>query len=198
MIYAPHMDMTTGPLYAVSSTDGGITFGNRRVILTAQGWEKGVWGNSSCVILNGTWHLLYECYNQSNIWQMGYATSPNGITWTRQNGGNPITTLQVGTGMFGGPNLNRMSDGTWELFYHASTSGILPTDIYRAVSSDLIHWVRRPGTPILTRGDLFYEVDQVADACLLELGGQRFLFYGGADNTTGTGRINRAVYVPPT
>ena len=85
------------------STGGGATSGNRRTILTKQGWEKGVWGNRSVVIDNGTWHLMYECHDLNNIWRIGYVTSPDGITLTRQNGGNPINSLQVGSGMFGGP-----------------------------------------------------------------------------------------------
>lgn len=198
-IYAPHSDTTTGNLSAVKSTDGGLTFGTKRTILTPSGWESGVWGNSAVVIDDaGTWHLLYEGQDTTtNLWQIGYATSPDGATWTRQNSGNPLVTLQVGTGMYGGPNLHRLPDGTWELFYHAATSGLLPTDIYRAISTDLITWERHPGARAVTRTESF-EVDQVADPCVVTIGTDRVMFYSGADNADATGKVGRATYVPPT
>lgn len=190
-------DPTSGAttLRRVTSTDGGLTWGSPVTTLSPSGWESGRWGNSSCVIRSGTWHLLYECMDTANVWQMGYATSPDGLTWTRQNGGNPLTSLRVGSGMYGGPNLRLQSDGTWELFYHASVSGNLPTKIYRAISADLINWERRPGVPILEASQSF-EVDQVADACVITVGGQRMMFYSGVDNPNAASKINRAVFTP--
>lgn len=180
-------------LRRVTSTDGGLTWGNPITILTKTGWESGRWGNSACVIRSGTWHLLYEAMDTSNVWQMGYATSSDGITFGRQNGGNPLTSLRYGTGMYGGPDLHLLDDGTWELFYHASTSGVLPTRIYRATSADLITWAKDPAAPILDM-TLAFEVDQVADATVVTIGGERVMFYGGNDNPNATAKIGRATY----
>lgn len=182
-------------LRRVTSTDGGLTWGSPVTILTATGWESGRWGNSACVKKGSTWHLIYEAMDTSGLWRMGYATSSDGIAFTRQNGGNPLSSLQVGTGMYGGPDLHLLPDGTWEMFYHASDSGVLYTKVYRAISTDLIYWEKRPGVPILT-ASLSYEVDQVADACVLTIGSQRAMFYAGVDNSAGAAKINRAVFTP--
>lgn len=45
-------------------------------------------------LANGTFHLFYLGYDGAT-WKVGHATSPEGLTWTRQNGGNPI--LSVGS-----------------------------------------------------------------------------------------------------
>lgn len=196
-LHMSYTDPTSGAttLRRVTSTDGGLTWGSPVTILSPGGWETGRWGNSACVKKAGTWHLLYECMDASNVWQMGYATSTDGATFTRQNGGNPLASLQVGSGMHGGPDLHLQADGTWELFYHASTSGNLPTRIYRAISADMIYWERRPGVPVLDMS-LSYEVDQVADPCVLTIGGQRVMFYEGVDNTNAVSKLNRAVFTP--
>lgn len=188
-------EATIYPFRAVSSTDGGLTWGNVRTVLTHAGWEAGQWGNSSCVIKDGVWHLLYESLDSASSWQVGYATSLDGLTWTRQNGGQPLTTLRTGTGMYGGVDLHARDDGTWELFFHANNSGTLPTDIFRATSSDLINWERRPGYSIVKRS-LSFEYDQTADPAVIDINGQRVMFYSGVNNPTETSKIGRAVYVP--
>lgn len=179
------------PLRRATSTDGGLTWGGVVTLLTATGWEVGDYGNTACVKKDGTWHLLYEAWTGST-WKIGYATSMDGVTFTRQNGGNPLASLQIGAGMYGGCDLHLMDDGvTWELFYHASTSGIAPTRIYRATSTDLINWTL--AGMVLDMG-LSYEVDQVADPAVVTIGGTRYMFYAGMDNPHQAGKINRAVF----
>lgn len=179
-------------LFRATSTDGGLTWGSVVTALDHAGWESGRWGNAAGFIDgDGVWHLLYEAYTTGYVWKMGYATSPDGLTWTRQNSGNPLTTLQRGSGMYGGPDLHALGGGGFELFYHASTSGVLPTSIYRATSADLITWTQDPD-PLVTP-TLAYEVDQVADPCVLMIGSERWMFYSGVDNPNEGSRINFCV-----
>lgn len=189
--------LTAGPFRYVSSTDGGLTWGNVTNAFTASGWENGVWGNSSCVKKDGVWHLLYEgMHTDGTHWETGYATSSDNMaTWVKQNGGNPITTLRVGTGSYGGCDLHLLDDGTWELFYHATPSGFLPSYIYRATSANLIDWEKRPGHEIVPL-TLDYEYDQTADPCVLEIGGERVMWYSGVHNPNETSKFGRATYVP--
>lgn len=193
-----HLSFTpnaVGNLKRVTSTDGGLTWGNPVTILTPAGWETGNWGNSTCVKHDGVWHLIYENLDGAGIWQMGYATSIDGVTFTRQNGGQPLKSLQVGTGMYGGCHLTLLDDGTWELLYHAATVGIDFTRIYRALSRDLIHWERYPQSAIVDM-TLPFEVDQVADPCPIVIDGTRYMFYEGFDNPNQIAKINRAAFTP--
>lgn len=202
-LYCFFTDPDAGPpvsaptdLFRATSTDGGLTWGSVVTALDHAGWETGRWGNSNVHIDDdGTWHMLYEAMDGSSVWQMGYATSPDGLVWTRQNGGNPISSLRYGTGMYGGPDLHVLDDGTFEVFYHASTSGVLPTRIYRATSADLINWTKDPSTPLL-EASLSFEVDQVADPHVITLGdGTRRLYYSGVDNPNERSRLTFATEV---
>lgn len=94
--------------------------------------------------------------------------------------------------MTGGPWVFRALDG-YELWYHASTGGVLPTDIYHARSSDLMNWTVDSTGPALRRTE-GWEVDQVADPSLVEAGGQTFLFYDGDDNPKASASIGAAVF----
>ena len=187
----------TGPFRRVESTDGGLTWGNLTSCFTATGWESGVWGNSSCIKKDGVWHLLYEgMHTSGTVWEVGYATSSDNMaTWTKQNSNQPLRSLQVGTGTYGCSDLHLLDDGTWELFYHVTTSGFLPSTIWRATSSNLVNWEKRPGHGIVLR-TLSFEVDQTADPCVLEIAGQRVMWYAGLDNPNKASKIGRAVYVP--
>lgn len=185
-----------GPLRRVTTTDGGLTWGSPVTLLTAAGWERGEFGNSACVKRGDVWHLIYEAMNNSGFWEMGYATSTDGVSFTRQYGGQPLRSLQVGSGaMYGGPVLTLLADGTWELLYHAATVGNDFTKIYRALSDDLIHWERTPQTAIVDM-TLAYEVDQVADPHVVTIDGTRHMFYEGFDNPNQIAKINRATSVP--
>lgn len=199
-LYCFFTDPDNGPpvsapvdLLRATSTDGGLTWGSVVAVLDHAGWESGRWGNSAAHIDNdGTWHLLYEAMGSGFIWQMGYATSPDGVTFTRQNGGNPIATLRHGSGMYGGPDLHVHADGTLELFYHASVSGNLPTRIHRALSTDWINWTKAPDSPLVV-ASLAFEVDQVADPSVVTLAdGTRRMFYSGLDNPNEQSRITFA------
>lgn len=49
----------------------------------------------------GEYRMWYTGVNSSGTWRgFGYATSNNGITWTRQNDGLPVLTRRLGSGLF--------------------------------------------------------------------------------------------------
>lgn len=184
-----------GPLRRITSTDGGLTWGSVQTLLTATGWERGEFGNSACVFHDGEWHLFYEAMNTSGVWEIGYATSPDGVTFTRQYGGQPLRSLRVGVGHYGGQQIEQLADGTWEMLYHASPGTSPVTKIYRALSTDLIHWERFPQDRVLDMS-LAFEVDQVADPHVVTISGTRYMFYEGFDNPSQIAKINRATFVP--
>lgn len=50
---------------------------------------------------SGQYHMWYTGVDGSGNWRgFGYATSNNGVNWTRQNGGLPVVTSRPGSGQF--------------------------------------------------------------------------------------------------
>lgn len=134
--------------------------------------------NTSVVRDGKHYRLLFEQNIDSAAhWAVGYAdaTSPLGPFTVRTF---PLRSLRVGDGAVGGPDLHKTPDG-FDVLYHAARHGTLPTDIYRATSTDLIHWTR-PSLVVAHPGGFF---DQAADPSEAD----RWLFYSVADNTHGKG-----------
>lgn len=151
-----------------------------------------LWGNRTVWLEGSSWYLLQEVYN-GTIWQIYYYTSSDGLTWSIGNSGNALTTLQVHAGgMYGGPYLVRQG-ATYVLYYHAAPgSGVTPTDIYRATSTDRVTWTISPAGAVLTHTGATFEVDQVADPGVLTAGTVAYLFYDGIDNPHSAGKIGVA------
>jgi predicted GH43/DUF377 family glycosyl hydrolase len=152
------------------------------------GWCTG-WANSAVWKEGSNWYMLVEGRSGS-IWEMAYATSADGLSWTLGNSGNQLTTLQVASGgMYGGPALFQV--GTlYHLWYHAAPgSGSLPTNIYHATSTDRITWTKTTPSPVLTHTGSGFEVDQVADPSMVVVGGSSYLFYDGDDNASSAAHV---------
>jgi hypothetical protein len=129
----------------------------------------------------------------AGVFTTGYATaaSPLGPFTTNTF---PLPTLQIDSGMFGGPHLFK-TGATYSLWYHAAigASQNLPTDIYRATSPDLINWT----TDLIPKVRRFhrFETDQAADPFVVTdpASGIVYLFWEGYDNTSGHATIMRSV-----
>lgn len=150
------------------------------------------WGNPCVVVSGGTFYMTLELYD-GTIWQTRLLSSADGFTYAMLNSGNPLTTLQVHAGgMYGGLDLHLMS-GVYQGWYHAADAvGNLPTDLYRAYTSDLLTWTKVTPSPLLTHSGTDYEIDQVADARVLEVSGTSYLFYDADDNITDISAIKIA------
>jgi predicted GH43/DUF377 family glycosyl hydrolase len=157
------------------------------------------WANGSILVEGGTWHMILEGHATSGSpgWAMFYLTSSDGLTWTFQNSGNPLTSLRVsGGGMYGGPSLLNIG-GIYHLYYHASSTpgSNVPTDIYHATSANLINWtISGSPTAILTHAGTGIEGDQIADPNVLESEGRVYMFYDGTDNPNESAGIGMALF----
>lgn len=151
------------------------------------------WDNTTIIVdTGGTWHMIAEGF-KTPIYRLYYWTSADGLTWTAGNGGAELVDLQVASGgMYGGPFLwPEQIAGEWHLWYHAAPgSGLLPTNIYHASSPDFVNWTQTG--MVLAYGVDGFEVDQVADPCILVVGSTAYMFYDGDDNTLFEGAIGLA------
>lgn len=173
------LHVATGPL--PSLTPQGVALAHTATATAIQ--------NTSVVKVGSTYHMIFESLASTGAqWQMGHATasSPLGPFTVSAF---PLPSLQRGTGMYGGPFLTVEDDGaTQVLLYHASTSSLLPTDIYRATATDFETWTQDP-TAVVTRVVDPPEHDQAADPCLLIGPWGAYLLWEGVNNTTGVSEV---------
>ncbi|MBI2425135.1 MAG: glycosylase [Candidatus Hydrogenedentes bacterium] len=110
--------------------------------------SEGPFGTPAAICENGTWHLFYERDDEA-IW---LATSRDPKTWTNvqdapviPRGPEPHERTMIA--------LNQVikHDGRYYAYYHATCPENGPDQwtLNVAVSSDLIHWKKYPGNPII-------------------------------------------------
>lgn len=136
-----------GGFSAYTSPDG-ITWtpyaGNPVLTLSNSGWETAA-GNAWVFSHAGTWYLLYEALDTSGYpWRLGLATSSTGQfgPWTKY-AGNPLSTLQYGTGAYGHACVPYIdANGLMHLWYHAQLGNNYQTGFAHATSTDGVTWTK--------------------------------------------------------
>jgi len=121
-------------------------------------WE-GHWIESPAVLYdNGTYKMWYTGVPYDWRIRIGYATSPDGITWTKYPN-NPVVSLGApGTwdDMWVGVPAVIKRDNHFEIWYSALSEADLINDRYDtirigyATSYDGINWTKYPGNPVLS------------------------------------------------
>ena len=106
------------------------------------------------VRFDGRYHMWHSIRDARNIYQVGYATSPDGVNWTRENNGQPV--LRPGpAGKFDDrqifhPTVLRDDHGTLHMWYNGLSQVM---QLGYATSQDGIHWTRQnDGNPVLAAG----------------------------------------------
>lgn len=127
------------------------------IILTTKGDTiSGPYGTPTVWIENGQWYLFYE-RNDMAIW---LAKSDDKITWTNIQD-DPVLPLGPDLYDIGAVAANQVvkHNGKYYIYYHATSSADwqhpaspVTWTSNVAMSSDLIHWVKYPGNPIV-KGD---------------------------------------------
>jgi len=136
-----------------TSTDGVVwtKYPSNPVFNTGSGWDgSGV--SSPSVVYDGiTYHMWYSGNNGAE-WKIGYATSPDGINWTRYPF-NPV--LDVGTsGEWDDSYLDHphvVYTGTGFKMWYSGDGGSLYRVGY-ATSPDGVNWTKHPSNPVLDVG----------------------------------------------
>ncbi len=149
-------------------------------ILDGQG-QPPVWGDwdewsmyaPAVIEDNGTYKMWYTGFDLFYTSGIGYATSPDGIQWTRA-GNNPV--LSEGdpgawdAGEIGQPNVLKQG-GQYKMWYFGADEQGVKKQIGYATSSDGVNWTKYAGNPVLTVGAPG-EWDES------EVGGPRVIFDG--------------------
>lgn len=104
-------------------------------------WDAASGEHAPFVMKDGNLYKMWYEGSDGNVRQLGYATSHNGIKWTKYPG-NPV--LQAGPEAYdqfvAGHGTLLFEDGIYRLWYHAI--GDLGAIIAYATSPDGIHWTK--------------------------------------------------------
>lgn len=136
-------------------------------------WKEGV-----------TYHMLY-CGYDGTRWQIGYATSPDGTTWTRQNLGDPVLT-QGAPGKFDEKSVSSPSiikEGAVYYMWYDGTNNAGTIAVGLAHSNDLITWTRdNGGDPVMSPSEV-WEGLQIQAPCVVKEGTTYIMFYNNQAQT---------------
>jgi predicted GH43/DUF377 family glycosyl hydrolase len=127
------------------------------------------------------WKMWYEAVPGGNQSAAAYATSTDGLNWTKY-AGNPVMSPSVAWEGAGGANHEDSptsvlkEDGLYKLWYH----GISGTtrQIGYAESPDGLNWTKYAGNPVLTPGPAgAWDADTVCEPRVIHTGNQYVMFY---------------------
>ncbi len=103
-------------------------------IIGEKNWENRGVAHPSVLYLNGKYYLWYAGWGNSG-WQLGLATSEDGINWIKEIN-NPLN-LPINLGHVGGFYVEYFNS-LFKIYYH--TGGGYATQIYYAISNDGKNW----------------------------------------------------------
>jgi len=154
------------------------------------------WAKDPSVIKAGNTYYMY--YTSANPWQdtgcggkgeprIDYATSPDGLKWTRQG-------VSIPKGKPGewdeerpqAPAKPILKDGVYYMYYAGKSPKRAVATGY-ATSTDLCHWTKHPGNPVLSKGkcnDPFIYIENVLYYLFYTSGGDE-VYYVTSTNLTG-------------
>ena len=103
-----------------------------------------------CVINNGAIYEMWYSGFVSGLWQIGHATSPHGLVWTK-NASNPVlspgATGEWDTAEAGGPHI--LYDGTTYKMWYTGKNASGVSAVGYATSTDGIEWTKYANNPII-------------------------------------------------
>ena len=146
----------------------------------AGSWEANSVGSPSVIKDGSTYKMWYTGLDAAALYgRIGYATSPDGITWTKY-AGNPV--LDVGapgswdTNYRGRPTVVKVGG-----LYHMWFNGYANSSIGYATSPDGVTWTEYAGNPVIAGGSGGWD-NFVYRPCVLYDGAQYHMWYSGENS----------------
>ncbi len=147
--------------------------GNYNITLT-QPWEK--WGIAYPMVTKDSlgYHMWYDSHD-GNVWRNGYATSNDGLTWTKSNN-NPLSWY-IGNASGALFVLNKESKmiGWKHGGYGKATS------IYQAESIDYINWINQKSIISISGNPNNFDSDSIYAPSVIIKDNKEYLYYAGSN-----------------
>ncbi|MDO8658647.1 MAG: C39 family peptidase [Candidatus Levybacteria bacterium] len=167
-------------------TDGWASTINSNAWASSTSWDSGgIARGISILYKDSYYHLWYSATNSNNLawspfWRIGYATSPDGINWTKQNNGNPVITPTKAW------ELNNVSfptvifeNGIYKMWYVANY-GDAGDQIVYATSQDGINWDKpEDQNPVLTKSNFGFGNININSPFIMRDGNMYKMWYLG-------------------
>lgn len=173
-----------GKIGFATSTDGiaWTKYASNPVLSAGSGWESGHVSAPAVLYEGGNWYMWYAGYDGTRF-RIGYATSSDGISWTKY-GGNPVMTVGAGGAWdsgFIGPTAVWHEGSTYYMVYNGGTT-LADQSTWKlglATSTDRVTWTKSSGNPFLS-GETGLWDDGVLDMRgVLRIGSLYYAFYQG-------------------
>ncbi|HPW55855.1 MAG: DUF11 domain-containing protein [Thermoanaerobaculaceae bacterium] len=167
----------------------GIAWGASAVVLqsgTAGAWDDDGVVCSAVLVEGGVFKMWYTGRGTTGpVNQIGYATSPDGVTWTK----HPTPVMSVGgAGAWDSARVREATVVHLGSTYHMWYGGTQNHPVYRigyATSPDGLVWTKNPANPVLTVGPAgAWDDDTVYAPQVVHHGGTFHMWYSAGDGTT--------------
>jgi predicted GH43/DUF377 family glycosyl hydrolase len=167
---------------ALFESADGIHWSDPKIVLSpnsATDWESDI-NRPSVLHRADGYHLWYTGQAHGKSW-IGYATSPDGVVWTRQSD-RPVVSAELPWEKSAVMCPNVLWDEGTKLFrmWYSGGDQYEPDAIGYATSPDGVHWTKDPQNPVFRPDPRnVYEQYKVAGAQVLRRNGWHYLVYIG-------------------
>lgn len=156
---------------------------------SATEWDNGFLEGPSVIKENGIYKMWYCGYDatadgsgtdgEANV---GYATSPDGITWTKYSG-NPVCATTPGWDSVYVQDPHVIKTGnTYYMWYGGHDDQGYGQEVGYAWSSDGITWIKSPSNPVLTLGaSISWDANTASFPSVINDNGVYRMWYTGKD-----------------
>ena len=166
--------------------DSGWAFYENNPVLTPGppgSWDALFTGSPVVVKEGSSYKMWYSGCDGNYLYQIGYATSTDGITWLKYQSNPVLTPGEPGSwddGSVLAPFVI-VTEGRYEMWYHASGGIRREINIGYAISTDGMHWEKARENPVLTKGEGYaWDVGYVAWPLVIKYDGDYLMWYGGS------------------
>jgi hypothetical protein len=155
----------------------------------AGSWDEN-WAHNPCVmVIDDTFHMWYTGHRGNNFsfdFQIGHATSPDGITWTRDPNNPVLTRGSKGAWDVSWINLGSvLNDGTEYHIWYTGCDTLVGVKIGHATSPDGLTWTKDPENPVLVTGNPGrWDYPRVDFPCVIFDGTTYHMWYSGGNSFT--------------
>ena len=171
---------------AVTTSQDGVNWGPLRIILEPKqetAWEDDLNRNCICKVGN-TYHMWYTGQARGHSY-IGYATSPDGYNFDRQNGGMPVLISESYWENRSVMNPHVLWDDKTNQFrmWYSGGETYEPNAIGYATSADGINWTKHPANPIFVHeAKNLYEQERIGACQVMSVDDGYLMFYIGYED----------------